>query len=114
MSKRSSDWHLTGWKAIMLTPFVIPVILFLKLFRIGQTTERSATDVAGFIRDFIEGTGGDWDWDDFTSVTIKDPKLESIRARACYIELPVNSTGLNELKVLLAEAEALVPHLTDN
>jgi hypothetical protein len=108
MGKRSNDWHITGWMAFALIPVVVPVILLLKILGIGQTVDRTPAEVADYIRDFIEGTGGDWDWDDFTSVTIKDPVLDSIRDRACCIDLPVNSTGLDELKALLAEAEALV------
>ena len=107
MSKRSNDWHITGWKAVALAPLAIPVILLLTMLRIGQKADRTAADVAGFISDFLEGTGGDWDWDDFTCVTIKDSELDSIRDRACAIDLPLRPEGLEELKALLAEAEAL-------
>ena len=64
MVKLSSDGHITGWKAFALLPLAIPVILLLKLFNIGQSTERSAEEVQGIecIRDFLEGSGGDWDW----------------------------------------------------
>jgi hypothetical protein len=111
MSRRSGQGHITGWKAFALLPIAVPVIVFLKLFRIGQSTDMSAHEVAGFIRDFIEGTGGEWDWDDFISVPIKAPELESIRAEASMVELPLNPTGLDELKSLLAKAEALAGNL---
>jgi len=107
MVKRSSGGHITGWKAFALLPLAIPLILLLKLFNIGQSTERSAEEVAGYIRDFLEGSGGDWDWDDFTSVTIKSPALDSIRDEACMIDLPLNAAGADKLKELLAKAEAL-------
>jgi len=42
-------------EAFALLPVAVPVILFLKLFGIGQSTDRSADEVAGFIRDLIEG-----------------------------------------------------------
>jgi len=80
MSKWSSDWHITGWKAFALLPLAIPVALLLKIFNVGQSKERSPEEVAGFIRDFIEDSGGEWDWDDFTSVTIKSPELDSRRS----------------------------------
>ena len=35
--------------------------------------------VERFIRDFVEGTGGDYDWDHFISVPFTDPELEEIR-----------------------------------
>jgi hypothetical protein len=107
MSKRSSDWHITGWKAFALLPLAIPVALLLKIFNVGQSKERSPEEVAGFIRDFIEDGGGEWDWDDFTSVTIKSPELDSIRDEACMIDLPLNEAGMGKLKELLAKAEAL-------
>ena|ERR1017187_3582663 len=108
MTRRSGDGHITGWKAFALLPVAVPVILFLKLFGIGQSTDRSTDEVAGFIRDFIEGSGGEWDWDDFISVPIKAPELESIRAEASMVELPLSPTGIDELKRLLMKAEALV------
>jgi hypothetical protein len=107
MGKRSNDWHITGWKAFALLPVAVPVILFLKLFGIGQSKVRSPEEVAGFIRDFVEDSGGDWDWDDFISVTIKNPKLEEIRAEASMVELPLSPAGIDELKRLLAKAEEL-------
>lgn len=115
MSKRSSGWHITGWKAIVLLPVAIPVALFfalLAVFGIGKYADRSPEEVAGFIRDFIEGSGGNWDWDDFISVTIKSPELESIRSDASWVELPLTPAGVDELKGLLAKAEALAatPH----
>jgi hypothetical protein len=108
MVKRSSGVHITGWKAFALLPLAIPVILLLKLFNIGQSTERSAEEVAGYIRDFLNGSGRDWDWDDFTSVTIESPSLDSIRDEACMIDLPLTAVGSDKLKELLAKAEALV------
>jgi hypothetical protein len=84
MSRRSGNRYITGWKAFALLPVAVPVILFLKLFGIGQSTDRSANEVAGFIRDFIEGTGGEWDWDDFICVPIKAPELDSIRRRSFH------------------------------
>jgi hypothetical protein len=112
MSKRSSDWHITGWKAFALLPLAIPVALLLKIFNVGQSKERSPEEVAGFIRDFFEDSGGEWDWDDFTSVTIKSPELDSIRDQACMIDLPLSPAGIDKLKELLAKAEALAgtPH----
>ena len=67
----------------------------------------SATQVALYLYEFIEGFGGDWDWDDFTSVPIADPQLESIRTRAHQVNLPVNQEGLATLRHLLSEVEHL-------
>ena len=107
MPKRSNDWHITGWMAYALIPIVVPIILMLKVFGIGKYKQRSAEEVAGFIHDFIEGSGGAWDWDDFISVSIKDPSLEAIRYEASFVELPVTESGLEELKRLMRKAELL-------
>jgi hypothetical protein len=32
------------------------------------------------IRDFLEGTGKKWDWDDFTSLSLAFPDLEVVRS----------------------------------
>jgi hypothetical protein len=40
---------------------------------------RTRAEVARIITDFVDGTGGPWDWDDFSSLGINDPELEMIR-----------------------------------
>ena len=61
--------------------------------------KRTPQEVVGYLRDFIEGTGGDWDWDDFVSIQIADPRLDSIS------KFP--DVGQGELQSLLREAEGL-------
>ena len=63
-------------------------------------------EVAGFLRDAAGGTGSEWDWDDFISIPLADPNLESIRQRASSVELPVTDEGRLTLQALLREAEA--------
>lgn len=75
--------------------------------RFERPLERSADEVARYLRAFIEGTGGEWDWDDFISIPIANSKLEAIRRRAIEIDLPIQGEGLEILKALLAEAETL-------
>jgi len=42
--------------------------------------KRTRQEVAKFIQEFLDGTGGNRDWDDFTSIRITDdPYLENIR-----------------------------------
>ena len=41
----------------------------------------SKTDVINFIKAFLDGTGGSWDWDDFISIPIEDKELDRIRDR---------------------------------
>lgn len=106
MSRRSQDWHISGWLAIALVPLVLPIALVAKLVSTKKTRDRSAAEVAGFLRDFIDGTGGEWDWDDFTSVPITNQRLDAIRIEADRIPLPINQAGRIKLAELLARAEA--------
>lgn len=59
-------------------------------------------EVANIIEHFVDGTGGGWDWDDFTSVRIEDPELDAIRQRCCDLQaptVPANVIGLRSPKV---------------
>jgi hypothetical protein len=110
---RSSDWHISGWPAAVLAPLLLPIALLLRILPIKQTRDRTAEEVAGFLRDFINHTGGAWDWDDFTSVPITAPELEALRAEACEIELPIDEVGLGKLRELLEKSEKLAKHRSD-
>ena len=55
----------------------------------------------GYLREFLEGTDGDWDWDDLTSVAITDPSLEAIREDASWVGLPLTEDGRALLSNLL-------------
>jgi hypothetical protein len=110
MPKRSDDWHVSGWPAVLLAPIAIPIVLLINvavnILGLKKTRDRTVAEVAGFIRDFIEGTGGEWDWDDFVSVPITNPELEKIRAEADSVMLPVDDDGFEKLKGLLKRVEA--------
>lgn len=55
----------------------------------------SPEEVALAIRSFVDGTAGQWDWDDFTSIPIRDRKLNDIRkyASAIYDLFPAEEPG---------------------
>jgi len=42
-------------------------------------------EIANTIEGFVNGTGSQWDWDDFTSIRLKDPELEAIREKCVSI-----------------------------
>lgn len=91
---------------------VVPLFIFSVIAKlISRPFERpqkiSATQVALYLHEFIEGFGSDWDWDDFTSVPIANPQLESIRTRANQVRLPVDDKGMATLRLLLSEVESL-------
>ena len=39
----------------------------------------SRSEAADQIEAFLNGTSGKWDWDEFTSLRLKDPELEKVR-----------------------------------
>ncbi len=59
----------------------------MSLFRRSQPTEKAGRDekieVEKYLRDFLDGTGGDYDWDDFISIPCTHPALEEIRRFCC-------------------------------
>lgn len=82
-------------QAILFAPLVIPVILLIilaeRLFGLQTSADLTARHVEGYLQDFLDGTGGDRDWDDFISVKITDPSLAAIRRRqsgwACHLQM---------------------------
>lgn len=94
---------------ILVLVIVVPIALIVKLLMpLEHPINLSAKEVAKYLRDFRDGTGGDWDWDDFTSVLIADPRLDDIRARAARLDLPISDAEAAPLDMLIAEAEALM------
>lgn len=86
---------------VLLLP--IAVILAILALPFGRSIDRTPDEVVRYLRDFIEGTGQDWDWDDFVSIQIEDPRLEDIRRRAsAYPDIDQAA-----LLALLHEAELL-------
>jgi hypothetical protein len=72
-----------------------------------QDQHQQALHIARTIRAFLDGSGGDWDWDDFTSCPIRNPQLDSIRLRAGAVPLPAGDEGRVTLQMLAVEAERL-------
>lgn len=103
--QRTSGNAITGWAAVLLLPIALPIALIAGLWPGKKTIDRTPDDVAGFIRDFLARTGGDWDWDEFETVPITDARLDDIRRRAARAGPP--NPDLEALRRLATEAEAL-------
>ena len=99
--------NVAGVAVLMLA---IPIMIVAKLIitPFEKPVDRSADEVVRFLRDFHNGTGDDYDWDDFISVPIADQRLESIREKARALDLPIDPRGFADLKLLLDEAEAIL------
>lgn len=98
--QRTSPVMITGWRAILLAPIAVPLALLAGLWPGKKTVDRSADEVVGVLRDFLDNSGGQWDWDEFESVPITDPELEDIRLQA--------TTPGADLHKVLKQAESLV------
>lgn len=66
-----------------------------------------ASYVVRTIRAFVDGSGGDRDWDDFTSCPLREPQLDDIRRRASNVDLPCGRAEIAQLEALAVEAEQL-------
>ena len=69
-------------------------------------------EIANTIEGFVNRTGSQWDWDDFTSIRLKDPELEAIRQRCVSIpdQFPsadphdyCSEAGLQEMRRIVAD-----------
>jgi hypothetical protein len=72
-----------------------------------SSRQKDAQYAATTIRAFLDDTAGDWDWDDFTSCSLRDPAIDDIRRRAARVELPLGSEDRQLLEALAAEADKL-------
>jgi hypothetical protein len=97
----------------VLTALVVPFGLLGALIAggFGRPIDRSADDVARYIRAMLDGTvlaeDSGYDYDEFSCVPIADSQLDSLARRACEaFELRPESDRAT-LESLLAEAEAL-------
>ena len=109
---RHNQWHfaLTGWRVLFIPlAFVVAVVaaLFVRILGLKNSADLTSDDVADYLQNFIDGRGGDWDWDDFTSIPISDPALEAIRQEAEMVRLPIDEAGVSKLGNLLVRARAL-------
>ena len=92
---------------VVAATVLVPIAIVVKLISLPfeRPHKRTVEEVARYLRCFLDDSGGEWDWDDFTSISIADPNLESIRQRAASVELPVSDEGRRTLLALLSEAE---------
>ena len=53
------------------------------------------TEIADLIESFLDGSCGDWDWDDFIHTRLNDPELENIQRRCdrLPLEFPPTERG---------------------
>ena len=50
-------------------------------------------EVAKTIEDFVNGTGGKWDWDDFTAMRLDNAELDTVRHKCFSVRDEFPSTN---------------------
>lgn len=73
---------------------LVVVVIFFTLANRSRTT-RTRGEVADIIEQFLDGTGGVWDWDDFTTRPIADDELEAVRQRCSQLDEEFPSSEKN-------------------
>ena len=69
--------------------------------------QQEASYAARTIRTFLNGSCGDYDWDVFTSCSLRDTEVDRIRRHARDVDLPVDEEGEALLLSLADEADLL-------
>ncbi|WP_291193664.1 hypothetical protein [Hyphomonas sp.] len=105
INPENSFWRNAA--GVVAAAIIIPIATVVKLISMPfeRPVKRTAAEVAQYLRGVINDSDGNWDWDEFTSVPLSDPSLESIRQRAASVEMPVTEEGRRTLVALLREAE---------
>jgi len=86
------------------------MILIVKLATMPFEKPRTLTpeQVADYLRSFLDGTDGPWDWDNFATRPLADARLDDIRDRLAALDVPLSQADVEPLKALIAEVEAIV------
>ena len=108
ISKENS--RLKNAMGIALAVVVVPVAIVAKLLLLPfeRPTQRSEEEVAEYLRNFLEGKGDEWDWDEFVSCPLSDPKLEEIRQSAAGLALPLDEDGCELLECQIEHVSQLI------
>lgn len=83
------------------------VVIAIHIFGLKNTVDRTPAEVETVLHDFLDGTGGEWDWDDFTSVGITDPDLNYIRVEAGRLMPPFDAQDEQRLRALIDDVRRL-------
>jgi hypothetical protein len=95
--QRGSPNAISRWAAVLLLPLALPLAFIASIWPGKKSVDRTPDEVIGFIEDFIEGSGGQWDWDEFTSLQITDPRLDDLRRAAALSGPPYDEAKLRSV-----------------
>jgi hypothetical protein len=93
---------------IVVIVVAVLAVGFLVYKMVTGRVELTKAEVEKTLQSFLDGTDGKWDWDDFVSVPIKDPVLDSIRERLSASDTggeypPATEAGRKIIQQLLEE-----------
>jgi len=62
---------------------ILGVLGYVLKRRMVNRPDPTLEEIEKTISNFLRGTGGEWGWDDFVSIPLKDPQLDKIREQ-CF------------------------------
>jgi hypothetical protein len=68
---------MTTW--IIVGVVILGVLGYLLKRHADNRHDPTLEEIDKIITNFLQGTGGEWEWDDFTGIPLRDPKLDKIR-----------------------------------
>lgn len=93
----------------MRIALLLPLAAFVLSLRGRKPRDRTPAEVAGYLRDYLNGAGGEGDWNAFESTPITDPELDRIRQQARWAAPSDRRPSGDQVKLLelLNRAQAL-------
>lgn len=100
---------LTSGLGCLVAIVLVPILLLVKLVMLPfeKPLNRTPDEVLQYMHRFVDGTDGPWDWDNFTTQPIADPRLDEIRDRLAALDVPLSEADFPAIKALIVEAEAI-------
>jgi hypothetical protein len=88
---------------------LLPIFLVLKVAMLPfeKPLDRTPEEVLQYLHSFLDGIDGAWDWDNFTTQPISDPRLDDIRDRLAALDVPLSEADLPAIMILIAETEVI-------
>lgn len=90
---------------ILLLPLFLTVKIVMLPFE--KPLDRTPEEVLQYLRGILDGSDGPWDWDDFTTQPIADPRLDDIRNRLAALDVPLSEADRPAIMMLIAETEVI-------
>lgn len=93
--------------ALLIIPLAWLAALVIGTDAGSEQEPRSAAEVAALLRQGFQTLGEDAAWEQFIENRIDDEQLDSLRAQAAALPVPMDASALATLRKLVAQADAM-------